>query len=65
MMVFNWVFHIYFLLLWPLMQEYFDPTILVIAFSLFKSVKNFNKINSLIIFSYFSIFLIVANLYYI
>ena len=52
------------LLLWPLMQEYFDPTILVIAFSLFKSVKNFNKINSLIIFSYFSIFLIIANLYY-
>lgn len=52
------------LLLWPLMQEYFDPTILIIAFSLFKSVKNFNKINSSIIFSYFSIFLIVANLYY-
>lgn len=52
------------LLLWPLMQEYFDPTILVIAFSLFKSVKNFNKINSLLIFSYFSIFLIIANLYY-
>jgi hypothetical protein len=52
------------LLLWPLMQEYFDPTILIIAFSLFKSVKNFNRINSLIVFSYFSVFLLIANLHY-
>jgi hypothetical protein len=52
------------LLLWPLMQEYFDPTILIVAFSLFKSVKNFNRINSLVIFSYFSTFLLIANLHY-
>ena len=52
------------LLLWPLMQEYFDPIITIIGFALFKSLKNFNKINSLIIFSYLSLFLIIANLHY-
>ena len=52
------------LLLWPLMQEYFDPIITIIAFALFKSLKNFNKQNSLIIFSYLSLFLIIANLHY-
>ena len=52
------------LLLWPLMQEYFDPIITIIAFALFRSIKNLTKKNSLIIFSYLSIFLIVANLYY-
>ena len=52
------------LLLWPLMQEYFDPIILIIAFSLFNSVKYFSRKNSLIIFSYFSTFLLIANLHY-
>ena len=52
------------LLLWPLMQEYFDPIILIIVFSLFKSVKYFNKIRALLIFAYFSVFLSVANFYY-
>ena len=52
------------LLLWPLMQEYFDPIITIIGFALFKSLKNFSKINSLIIFSYLSLFLIIANLHY-
>ena len=52
------------LLLWPLMQEYFDPIILIIAFSLFNSVKHFSRTNSLIIFSYFSTFLLIANLHY-
>ena len=52
------------LLLWPLMQEYFDPIILIIVFSLFKSVKYFNKIKALIIFTYFSVFLSIANFYY-
>ena len=52
------------LLLWPLMQEYFDPIILIIVFSLFKSVRYFTKIRALLIFSYFSFFLSVANFYY-
>ena len=52
------------LLLWPLMQEYFDPIILIIVFSLFKSVKYFTKIRALLIFVYFSVFLSVANFYY-
>lgn len=52
------------LFLWPLMQEYFDPIIIIIALSMFKSVKFFNKFNSLFIFFYFSVFLIIANVYY-
>jgi len=52
------------LLLWPLMQEYFDPIILIVAFSLFKSLKYFNKKNTFIIFLYYSFFLIIANIYY-
>ena len=52
------------LLLWPLMQEYFDPIILILVFSLFKSVKYFTKTRALLIFAYFSIFLSVANFYY-
>ena len=52
------------LFLWPLMQEYFDPIILIIALCLLKSVININKFNSSILFGYLSIFLIIANLYY-
>ena len=52
------------LFLWPLMQEYFDPIILIIAFCLFNSIKTFNKLNSFFLFGYLSIFLIIANLYY-
>ena len=52
------------LLLWPLMQEYFDPIILILVFSLFKSVKYFTKTRGLLIFAYFSIFLSIANFYY-
>ncbi len=59
---------IYFLIislfLWPLMQEYFDPIILILVFSVFSSVKYFNKLNSVIAFSYLSTLLIIANLYY-
>jgi hypothetical protein len=52
------------LLLWPLMQEYFDPLIIILAFAIFKSVNNFNKINSFFIFSYLLIFLLIANYHY-
>ncbi len=52
------------LLLWPLMQEYFDPVILILALSLFKPIKYLNRKNTLINLAYFSIFLIIANIYY-
>ena len=59
---------IYFLIislfLWPLMQEYFDPIILILVFSVFSSVKYFNKLNSVFALIYLSTLLIIANLYY-
>ena len=53
------------LILWPLILEYFDPIIFILAFSTFNSIKNFNKINSSFLLLYFSIFLLVANVYYL
>ena len=52
------------LILWPLMQEYFDPIIFILAFSIFKSIRYFNKSNSIFLFSYYFIFLIIANIHY-
>ena len=60
------IFYFYFLsvLLLPLMQEYFDPYIILFSFLLFnfKLNLNFNKIISL--FLYLLIFLISTNTYY-
>jgi hypothetical protein len=53
------------LFLWPLMQEYFDPIILIISFILFNSIKNLTRLNSFFLFVYTSVFLIIANYYYI
>lgn len=52
------------LFLWPLMQEYFDPIVFIIAVALFKSLKNVNKINLSILTFYQIIFLTIANIYY-
>lgn len=52
------------LFLWPLMQEYFDPIILIISFTLFNSVKYFTKLNSIFLFLYTATFFIIANIYY-
>ena len=52
------------LFLWPLMQEYFDPIVFIIAVALFKSLKNVNKINLSILTFYQVIFLTIANFYY-
>ena len=52
------------LFLWPLMQEYFDPIILIISLILFNSVKHFTKFNSVFLFFYTATFLIIANIYY-
>ena len=52
------------LFLWPLMQEYFDP-IIIIAMLLFKSQIVFKFTNTLFIIFYFIIFLVCSNIYYL
>lgn len=60
------VFYFYFLslILWPLMQEYFDPIIFLFAFTIFSTKLIINYQNSIFLFLYLSIFLICANVYY-
>ena len=48
----------------PLMQEYFDPLILIIVFTFFSSKIFINYKNALILFAYLSIFLVISNIYY-
>ena len=58
----------YFLLLsiviWPIFQEYFDPLIIILAFTFFGSKVYVNYKNSIILFTYLLILLISANVYY-
>jgi len=60
------IFYFYFLslLLWPLMQEYFDPIIILLAFTIFSSQLFITYKNSIFLFLYLSIFLLSANIYY-
>ena len=60
------LFYFYFLslILWPLMQEYFDPIIFLFALIIFSSKLLINYKNSIFTFLYLSIFLISANFYY-
>jgi len=60
------LFYLYFLslLLFPLMQEYFDPYIFLFSFLLFDFKFNFNFQKKIFAFSYFLIFLASANIYY-
>ncbi len=60
------LFYFYFLslILWPLMQEYFDPIIFLFAFTIFSTKLIINYQNSIFLFLYLSIFLICANVYY-
>jgi hypothetical protein len=57
-------FYILSLLLWPLMQEYFDPIIILLAFTIFSSQLFITYKNSILLFLYLSIFLLSANIYY-
>jgi len=57
-------FYVLSLLLWPLMQEYFDPIIILLVFTIFSSKLFINYGKSIFLFIYLSIFLISANLYY-
>ena len=51
--------------MWPMYQEYFDPVIIVLAFTFF-NLKIYPKyLNSIILYIYLSIFLISANIYYL
>lgn len=52
------------LFLWPLMQEYFDPVI-ILAILLFKNEMTFKFTNSLFVIFYFIFFLICSNIYYL
>ena len=52
------------LLLWPLMQETFDPIIILLAFTIFSSKLFINYKNSIFLFIYLSLFLTSANIYY-
>ena len=60
------LFYFYFLslILWPLMQEYFDPIIFLFALTIFSSKLIISYKNSIFVFLYLSIFLICANFYY-
>ena len=59
----------YFLLLsiiiWPIFQEYFDPLILILAFTFFSSKIYLNYKNSIMLFIYLLIFLGGINVYYL
>ena len=58
----------YFLLLsiviWPMFQEYFDPLILILAFTFFNSKIYLSYKNSIVLFIYLTIFLTSINIYY-
>ncbi len=57
-------FYLLSLILWPLMQEYFDPVILLFAFTIFSTKLFINYKNSIFLFLYLITFLICANFYY-
>jgi len=52
------------ILVWPIFQEYFDPLIILIAFTFFNSKLIINYKNAIVLFLYFAIFLIFSNIYY-
>jgi hypothetical protein len=52
------------ILVTPLLQEYFDPLILILVLLFFNTKLYFNFTKLLFIYSYFFIFLLFANLHY-
>lgn len=52
------------LILFPLMQEYFDPYIFIIGLIFFKMKLDLNLNKLYFVISYFSAFLVLSNLYY-
>ena len=53
------------LILFPLMQEYFDPYIFIIGLIFFKMKLDLNSKKLYFVTAYFSVFLVLSNLYYI
>ena len=52
------------LFLWPLMQEYVDPIIIILSLMIFKTKMKLDYYNVFFLLLYFTIFLIIANVYY-
>jgi hypothetical protein len=50
--------------IYPLLQEYYDPIVLIIAFTFFSSKLNLNYKNIYLLFIYLLVFLIIARIYY-
>ena len=57
-------FFILSLLLFPFIQEYLDPVIILMAFTFFNSKLIINYKNSIMLFLYLASFLFVCNIYY-
>ena len=57
-------FFIISLLLWPLMQEYFDPIIVILCLMIFKTRIKLSYYNIYFLFLYYAAFLSIANIYY-
>jgi len=57
-------FFIISLFLWPLMQEYFDPIIIILCLMIFKTKMKLDYYNIYFLFFYFAVFLTIANVYY-
>ncbi len=49
----------------PIYQEYFDPLIILLALTFFKTKLLLNYKNTLIILSYYSVFLVGSNIFYL
>ena len=52
------------IVIWPIQQEYFDPLILIMAFTFFGTRITLSYKNSMLLFLYLSILLISSNFYY-
>ena len=50
--------------LWPLMQEYYDPLIIILSFLFFYNKLNINYKNCLFFYFYMLIFFIGVSIYY-
>ncbi len=49
---------------WPILQEYFDPIIVLMVFTFFSSKLILNYKNSIFLFLYLTILLVSSNIYY-
>ena len=52
------------LIIWPLMQEYFDPIIIILVLMILKTKVKLNYLNSSFLVFYFATLLILAKVYY-